>query len=54
MSREIKEVCKYCDDYCELKEQTKNHVYRISCTDQNHLKKKDRFNEQEYANKLYQ
>ena len=54
MSRKIKEVREYRDDYRELKKQAKRHVCRASCTDREHLKKKDRLDERGCANKLYQ
>ena len=54
MSRKIKKVREYCDDYRELKKQIKKHVCRASRTDRKHLKKKDRFDERKCADKLYQ
>ena len=54
MSRKIKEVHEYRDDYRKLKKQVKRHVCRASHTDRKHLKKKDRFDERECADKLYQ
>ena len=54
MSRKIKKVREYRDDYRESKRQVKKHICRASCTDRKHLKKKDRLNERECANKLYQ
>ena len=54
MSRKIKKIREYYNDYRESKKQVKRHVYRVSRTDRKHLKKKDRFDEQKCANKLYQ
>ena len=54
MNRKIKEVREYRDDYRGSKEQIKKHVCRASRTDREHLKKKDRFDERECADKLYQ
>ena len=53
MSRKIKEVREYRDDYRESKRQIKKHVCRASRTDRKYLKKKNRLNERECANKLY-
>ena len=54
MSRKIKKAREYCDDYRELKKQIKKHVYRTSCTDREHLKKKNCLDERKCADKLYQ
>ena len=54
MNRKIKRICKYCDDYDELKKQIKKYVYRVLYIDRKHLKKKNCFNERECADKLYQ
>ena len=54
MSRKIKKTREYYDDYRESKEQIKKHIYRASRTDRKHLKKKNRFDERECADKLYQ
>ena len=54
MNRKIKEVREYSDDYRGSKEQVKRHVCRTSRTDREHLKKKNRFDERECADKLYQ
>ena len=54
MNRNFEKVRKYYDDYDELKDQVKKHVYRILYTDREHLKKKNCFNERRCANKLYQ
>ena len=54
MNRKIKEIRKYRDDYRGLKRQVKRHVYRASRTDRKHLKKKDRLDERECTDKLYQ
>ena len=54
MNRKIKGAREYDDDYRESKEQVKKHVCRASHTDREHLKKKNRFDERECADKLYQ
>ena len=54
MNRKIKRACEYHNDYRESKKQVKKHVCRTLCTDREHLKKKDRFNERKCADKLYQ
>ena len=54
MSRKIKKVREYRDDYRELKKQAKKYIYRVSRTDREHLKKENCFNERRCANKLYQ
>ena len=54
MNRKIKKVCEYRDDYRELKKQVKKYVYQISRIDRKHLKKKNRLDERECADKLYQ
>ena len=54
MSRKIKRAREYRDDYRESKEQVKKHVCRVSRTDRKHLKKKNRLDERECADKLYQ
>ena len=54
MNRKIKEVREYRDGYRGSKEQVKRHVYQASCTDREHLKKKNRLDERKCANKLYQ
>ena len=54
MSRKIKKIREYCDDYRESKKQVKKHVCRVSRTDRKHLKKKNRLDERECADKLYQ
>ena len=54
MNRKIKETREYRDDYRESKRQIKKHSCRVSCTNQEYLKKKNHFNERECANKLYQ
>ena len=54
MNRKIKEIREYRDDYRGSKKQIKRHMCRASRTDREHLKKKDRFDERECADKLYQ
>ena len=54
MNRKIKRVREYRDDYRESKKQIKKHVCRASRTDRKHLKKKNRLDERECADKLYQ
>ena len=54
MNRKIKKTREYRDDYRESKKQIKKHVCRISYTDREHLKKKNRLDERKYAKKLYQ
>ena len=54
MSRKIKKICEYRDDYRGSKKQVKKHVCRVSHIGRKHLKKKDRFNKRECANKFYQ
>ena len=54
MSRKIKKIREYHDDYRGPKRQAKRHICRASRTDREHLKKKDRFDERKCADKLYQ
>ena len=54
MSRKIKKAREYRDGYRESKKQIKRHVCRASRTGREHLKKKNRFDERECADKLYQ
>ena len=54
MNRKIKKVREYRDDYRKSKKQIKKHVCRDSCTDREHLKKKNRFDERGCVDKLYQ
>ena len=54
MSRKIKNTCEYRDDYRETKKQMKKYIYRVSYTDREHLKKKDRLNKRKCADELYQ
>ena len=54
MNRKIKRTREYRDYYRKSKEQAKKHVCRISYINQKHLKKKNRFNERKYINKLHQ
>ena len=54
MNRKTKEIREYRDDYRGPKEQAKKHVCRASRTNREHLKKKNRLDERECADKLYQ
>ena len=54
MNRKIKKTRKYYDDYRESKKQIKKYIYRVSYTDREHLKKKNRLDERKCADKLYQ
>ena len=54
MNRKTKEVREYRNDYHESKRQVKRYVCRASRTDRKHLKKKNRLDERECADKLYQ
>ena len=54
MNRKIKKIREYRDGYRGSKKQIKKHVCRASRTDREHLKKKDRLDERECADKLYQ
>ena len=54
MNQKIRKTHEYRDDYRKLKEQVKRHVCRASSTDREYLKKKNRFDKRECADKLYQ
>ena len=54
MNRKTKRAREYRGDYRGPKGQVKKHMCRASRTDRKHLKKKDRLDERECANKLYQ
>ena len=54
MSRKTKKTREYRDDYRESKKQIKRHVCRVSRTNREHLKKKNRLNGRKCADKLYQ
>ena len=54
MNRKIKKIREYRDDYRGSKRQVKKHMCRTLYTNRKHLKKKNRFDERECANKLYQ
>ena len=54
MNRKIKKAREYRDDYREPKKQVKKYVCQVSRTDREHLKKKNRFDERECTDKLYQ
>ena len=54
MNRKIKKAREYRDGYRGPKKQVKRHVCRVSRTDRKHLKKKNRLDERECADKLYQ
>ena len=53
MSQKIKKTREYRNDYRESKKQIKRHVYRVSRIDRKYLKKKYRFDERNYVDKLY-
>ena len=54
MSRKIKKIREYRDDYRGSKGQVKRHMCEALRTDRKHLKKKDRLDEQKCADKLFQ
>ena len=52
MSRKIKEIREYRDDYHKSKKQIKRYMYRILYTYREHLRKK-RLDERKCVDKLY-